>query len=90
MDATALLSQINALQARASTALTQVNRREVVNLVGFDEQTKALCQLAEDQDYTAETKATVMRALGELIRTMDDIETDMQQLIEHSQKGGNT
>lgn len=76
-----LKKQISQLQTRADEALRQVNHRSVIDLRGFDQQAKLLCEQAEQADYDATTKADVTRDLGTLIRTLDDLEREMTLVI---------
>mgnify|MGYP001551165681 CR=1 FL=1 len=76
-----VLLEIEALQVKASKALTRVNRREEIDLRGLDDQADALYRLIEEADLEPSDRQEATRALGQLIRTMDDLERDMGAVI---------
>ena len=81
MEKHPIFLEIEALQAKASEALTRVNRREVIDLRGIDKQAENLHRILDNANLPPALRQEATRTLGELIRTMDDLERDIQSVI---------
>ena len=83
-----ILQEIETIHARALTALTRTHRREEIDLRGLDRQSEDLYRKLETTEMDAHIKTEATRALGQLIRTMDELEQEMGDVITKAKEQG--